>query len=256
MLSENEILKRLHHKLELVGIVPSGKKRFLVRCLDCGLGIYKNSHQIKQRCGCDKMSESRFDIEKFIKKLHPSLVFVERKGKIFYCRCGECHKVIRKWHDTLHKVCKCVADRNLIKPEHLKIRKKRIPRKNIYRDYVKPRKNRDINYRMSLALRGRMKAALRYQLKNREKIISAVSDLGCTVPEFVKYIENKFYNNPKTGIAMSWDNWAMKGWHLDHIVPLSKLDLADPKQAKFAAHYTNIQPLWWFENLAKRDKLL
>lgn len=50
---------------------------------------------------------------------------------------------------------------------------------------------------------------------------------------------------------MTWDNWAPKGWHVDHIIPLSSFDLTNRDQLLAACHYTNLQPLWAKENLQK-----
>jgi hypothetical protein len=44
-----------------------------------------------------------------------------------------------------------------------------------------------------------------------------------------------------------------RGWHIDHIRPLASFDLSDPFQFKEACHYTNLQPLWWMDNLIKGD---
>ena len=75
--------------------------------------------------------------------------------------------------------------------------------------------------------------------------------LGCTVEEFVKYIESKF----KEG--MSWANHGRGSncWHLDHIRPLAHIkDVNDEEFVKKVCHYTNYQPLWEPENHAKQDK--
>ena len=50
---------------------------------------------------------------------------------------------------------------------------------------------------------------------------SAVRDLGCTILEFKTYIEAQFQPD------MTWENWTMDGWHLDHKVPLAVFDLTD-----------------------------
>jgi len=74
---------------------------------------------------------------------------------------------------------------------------------------------------------------------------SAVKDLGCTIPELIKYLESKFQ------LGMTWENHSSTGWHIDHIIPLCEFDLTDREQFLKAAHYTNLQPLWAEDNLKK-----
>jgi hypothetical protein len=54
---------------------------------------------------------------------------------------------------------------------------------------------------------------------------------------------------------MTWENWAHRGWHLDHIRPLASFDLTDESQLKEAIHYTNLQPLWAEDNIRKHAKI-
>lgn len=85
-------------------------------------------------------------------------------------------------------------------------------------------------------------------LKNKTKCAKTKDLLGCTIEKAVKHIESLF----KEG--MTWDNWSSKGWHLDHIKPIASFDQSDPEQQKACWHYTNLQPLWWWENLSKGAK--
>jgi len=78
---------------------------------------------------------------------------------------------------------------------------------------------------------------------------SSIKDLGCTVAELKVWLEGKFVN------GMSWENYGKRGWHIDHVMPLSKFDLNDKDQYLKAVHYTNLQPLWWKENLQKSNKI-
>lgn len=111
------------------------------------------------------------------------------------------------------------------------------------------KKNRlrtDINYKMRENLRRRVNLAL----KGLNKSKSTMELLGCTIEEFKIYISNKFDSQ------MSWDNYGIYGWHIDHIIPCSSFDLTDPKQQKICFHYTNLQPLWAIENLQKSNKII
>jgi hypothetical protein len=55
-------------------------------------------------------------------------------------------------------------------------------------------------------------------------------------------------------LGMHWGNHGLYGWQIDHIRPLASFDLTDPEQQKLAVHYTNLQPLWAFDNMSKGAK--
>jgi hypothetical protein len=114
------------------------------------------------------------------------------------------------------------------------------------REYYNNRLKIDIQYKLSINIRGRLNKAL----KNNYKCGSAVKDLGCTIDELKLYLESKFQE------GMSWDNWTKDGWHIDHIRPLSSFDLTNREEFLQACHYTNLQPLWAKDNFAKKDKII
>lgn len=107
--------------------------------------------------------------------------------------------------------------------------------------YQASRKISNINYRLAIRLRKRLGTAL----KNNQKKGSAVDLLGCSVEQLRCHLASKFQP------GMTWDNWSLTGWHIDHIRPLSSFDLTDLDQLKQACHYTNLQPLWAKDNLVK-----
>lgn len=74
----------------------------------------------------------------------------------------------------------------------------------------------------------------------------AIAFLGCSVAQAIDYLASKFQP------GMSWANWGLHGWHIDHVMPLSAFDLTDDTQRAAACHYTNLQPLWAADNLRKR----
>lgn len=99
-----------------------------------------------------------------------------------------------------------------------------------------------IQRRIAHGLRVRLNQAVRGGTKGA----SAVRSLGCDVDELMKRLESQFRD------GMTWSNYGQ--WHIDHIRPLISFDLTDPEQARAASHFSNLQPLWASENLAKSSK--
>ena len=110
--------------------------------------------------------------------------------------------------------------------------------------YKKLKLKTNIQFKLADALRNRLYNAI----KRGYKAGSAVRDLGCTIDELKIWIENKFQP------GMSWDNWAYRGWHIDHKLALANFDLTSREQFLIACHYTNLQPMWWDENIRKSNK--
>jgi hypothetical protein len=106
----------------------------------------------------------------------------------------------------------------------------------------------DIDCRLATLLRGRTKKVLNFQAATKPG--SAIKFLGCTVPEARAYLESKFQP------GMTWENHGQFGWHIDHVIPLDSFDLSDPAQYAQACHYTNLQPLWWKQNIQKGNKII
>lgn len=120
------------------------------------------------------------------------------------------------------------------------IQEKRVRNKASRQKYEKTRYHKDENFRLRKLLRGRVRAAL----AGKYRCDSAISGLGCSVESLKLHLETQF----KEG--MNWNNQGL--WHIDHIKPLVQFDLTDVAQFLEACHYTNLQPLWGKENLAKR----
>jgi hypothetical protein len=108
----------------------------------------------------------------------------------------------------------------------------------------------DLSFRIAKNIRSRTSKAISKNIKKG----SSIKQLGISLEEFKTYIESKFYANPDTKEIMSWDNYGHKGWHIDHIKPLSLFNLQNEEEFKQACHYTNLQPLWAKDNLVKSNK--
>jgi hypothetical protein len=101
---------------------------------------------------------------------------------------------------------------------------------------------RQAHRKLIKSLRSRLEAAMKYTTNKSQKARELV---GCSLFELRQYLEKQF----KPG--MTWENHSYIGWHIDHIKPLAKFNLHDPEQQRIAFHFSNLQPLWAKENIAK-----
>jgi hypothetical protein len=62
-----------------------------------------------------------------------------------------------------------------------------------------------------------------------------------------EHLENLFQD------GMTWDNYGVNGWHVDHIIPISSANNED--EVIKLCHYKNLQPLWAKDNLRKGNKI-
>jgi len=146
-----------------------------------------------------------------------------------------CHSCKMKQLDVLQKISDASSNRIHSTSTRNKISK------GLYKTHG----TNPIHHKISRNLRSRLNKAIQYSYK----VGSAVRDLGCTIKDFKVYLESKWLPN------MSWNNYGLKGWHIDHIKPLSSFDLTNPEELKKARHYTNLQPLWEVDNLRKSSKV-
>lgn len=118
--------------------------------------------------------------------------------------------------------------------------KKNYQKRNLY---LKNRRHNDLNFKLTTYIRNRIGSFF----INKKKPQSVFKTLGCNMQEFIKYIEGMFVNN------MTWDSYGTGPgkWELDHIEPLCSFDLMDIAQFTKASHYTNMQPIWHEDHVAK-----
>ena len=76
----------------------------------------------------------------------------------------------------------------------------------------------------------------------------SVDLIGCSYEFLKEHLEKQFT------YGMTWENHGKFGWHVDHKIPLASAKTED--ELYKLCHYTNLQPLWWDENLRKGDKIL
>lgn len=106
------------------------------------------------------------------------------------------------------------------------------------RAYSNARYASDINFKISCRLRARLNKILR--ISKSPKFDSTFALVGCGIEFLRGYLEAQFTE------GMQWNNV-----HIDHKQPLASFDLTDPEQQRAAFHYSNLQPLFAFDNMSK-----
>jgi len=87
-----------------------------------------------------------------------------------------------------------------------------------------------------------------FKSKTNSRCLDKENLLGADRETIKAHLERQF----KKG--MTWENYGHKTWHIDHIIPLASAKNEEELRRLF--HYTNTQPLWAKENIAKRDKII
>jgi hypothetical protein len=80
--------------------------------------------------------------------------------------------------------------------------------------------------------------------------------VGCSLDKLRIILETQLQD------GMSWDNYGenvdggkSRAWHIDHKVPCNAFDFNNEIHKMACFHHKNLQPLWWDENIRKRDKV-
>jgi hypothetical protein len=107
---------------------------------------------------------------------------------------------------------------------------------------------RKINANFSTAIWRSLKG-----IKGRRKWVSLV---GYSAAQLKAHIEAQFWP------GMSWSNWGLskKGqrtWQIDHIAPRASFLFTSAEDPQFRECWalSNLQPLWWPDNISKSNKL-
>lgn len=151
----------------------------------------------------------------------------------------------RSWH---HRVGK---HRLIPGKEAERQRTWRLSKGDVYRAahaaYVRRRYRTDPAFNLLCRLRSRIRCALQNQ--SLRKGTRTAKLLGCTGSDLVAHLAAQF--TPGMTVEMLLDGRI----HVDHKLPCASFDLSIPEQAARCFHYTNLVPLWAYDNARKSDKL-
>jgi hypothetical protein len=117
--------------------------------------------------------------------------------------------------------------------------------KEYARNYTRERNKQDCTFRLKNRIRTRIWDVLSGRIKKfSTRVLLDVPNL-----EFLwQHLETQFQP------GMTRENYGL--WHVDHIIPCVSFDLTDPEEQAKCFHYTNLQPLWAFDNISKGAKIL
>ena len=135
---------------------------------------------------------------------------------------------------------------NFKKREKRKLPEEKDKIRKYRRKYVCHKKHTDEFYRFKSNIRLLIWGS--FYRKDFKKCKKTEQILGCTIPEFKDHIEKQM------PIGKSIKDLGRYGYHIDH-----KISVATAKTQEDViklCHYTNLQPLWWKDNLSKGSKCI
>ena len=170
-------------------------------------------------------------------------------GRIELCKVCKKEKDSERWKNITEegKEKKRISFKKYYENNKEKFREYQENRpKEYWNEYKKERRLSSELIRLQESVRTRINKYLRD--KRYSKNNKTFSIVGCSPQELKMYSESRFTDN------MSWENYGLFGWHIDHIVPLSSSK--DETELYKLFHYTNLQPLWSSDNLSKGSKII
>ena len=110
------------------------------------------------------------------------------------------------------------------------------------RDYYNSRYKTDPIFKLKNDISGLIRLATKR--KGYTKKCKTTDILGCSIEFFKEFIAEKFTE------GMTWDNYGE--WEFDHRTPISWAETEE--EVRELNHYTNFQPKWRKDNIAKGNK--
>ena len=102
-----------------------------------------------------------------------------------------------------------------------------------------------------LHLNNIISTAIRRSLKNGKDGRHWTSFVDYSAQDLINHLESQFKD------GMSWENQGFFGWHIDHIKPTDSFDFVsyDDPDFKECWSLSNLQPLWWQDNMRKGNRI-
>lgn len=198
-------------------------ERHPFRCFICNK---ETIHPRRRFCSdkCSRVQERKNEAAKKVLNKKPLKSFAEKQ-------CAVCHASFKPKSDNhLHCSHKCSLKSSR--------RRRRIKERGV---------KKPVHVRIKQNLSGRLRELLRRKGEQKKNVI--ISYMGCTPKEMVSHIEKQFSK------GMTWENYGVFGWHLDHIIPCERFDLTNEDHCRVCFNWRNIRPLWGEDNCNRQEML-
>ena len=207
--------------------------------------------------------------------------FYYRKKKHYYeGKCRECHALRmqewrkgneernkindrryaksdkrKKWRDEYRKRpevlvrerAQTISYRNQPDNHEKRIEYLNKPEVNKRTNELKRKRRENIN----IKLNDRISGAINHSIRNGKNGLHWETLVGYTLEDLKWHLEHKFQ------MEMTWDNYKHSGWHIDHIIPISRFNFSSYNDIDFKRCWalSNLQPMWGKENMSKGNKI-
>jgi hypothetical protein len=212
--------------------------------------------KFKEEINFAKSKRTKDGLKHWCKQCNKNLYYEPRIKTLVTCKvCGIQWKTFQKTAEYCSEECRSeLYYKEWAKNNPDKIKQKSLTAKKSGKHvassikYTQNKLKNNINFKLLTNIRSRIRHAINNN--SGTKAYKSIELLGCSPQEARQYLESKFQD------GMSWDNYGLYGWHIDHVIPCDAFDLTDPEQQKQCFHYTNLQPLWADDNLKKSNKVI
>jgi hypothetical protein len=119
--------------------------------------------------------------------------------------------------------------------------------------WKKNERRRAVDEHLESAIRKRLKENIARRLRlflGGQKSQATMDLVGCTIEDLKAHLESTWTD------GMSWENYGVHGWHIDHKLPCASFDHENDEQVALCWNWTNLQALWADDNLKKGARIL
>jgi len=210
-------------------------------CIKCKNVFEVNSSSFYKR----KSSKDGFeDICKTCKKIYDKQYKTQNREKV-YAQCRTWNKVNKErlTHSTQNWIQNNLERHKVIKnkafEKYISLEGNKIKRREYDKNYTRNKRQTNTEYKVKDSI-----GSIIYYHLNKSKSEFTVKYLGCSIKEYIIYLENRFLK------GMHWENYG-EIWEIDHIIPLSSFDLTQEDNIFKAFNYQNTQPLFKTTEIAE-----